>query len=137
MLTFTTPQLRKLVKDADPSNPAVAAVDNIDFLEFNQLEQSVKEDVEYLKTNPLVLKESVVTGWVYDVGTGKVCRFIMCISLLQPVLHAILATDSTDRIRADRFQLKKCPELTRIYCVCHCELHSVIEVDFNYSCHVV
>ena len=72
MLTFTTPQLRKLVKDSDPSDPSLSAVDEIDFLEFPELEQSVKDDVEYLKTNPLVLKETVVTGWIYDVTTGKV-----------------------------------------------------------------
>ncbi|KAF7792492.1 hypothetical protein EIP86_003533 [Pleurotus ostreatoroseus] len=72
MLTFTTPQLRKLVKDSDPSDPTLNVVDEIDFLEFPELEQSVKDDVEYLKTNPLVLKETVVTGWIYDVTTGKV-----------------------------------------------------------------
>ncbi|KAJ3552817.1 hypothetical protein NM688_g3952 [Phlebia brevispora] len=72
MLTFTTPQLRKLVKDSDPSNPSLHAVDEIDFLEFHELDKSIKEDVEYLKTSPLVLKETVITGWVYEVGTGKV-----------------------------------------------------------------
>ncbi len=76
MLTFNTPQLRKLVKDSDPSNPALNAVDEIDFLEFNQLEQSVKDDVTYLKENPLVLAETTVTGWVYEVGTGKVRSFL-------------------------------------------------------------
>ncbi|THH02517.1 hypothetical protein EW026_g335 [Hermanssonia centrifuga] len=76
MLTFNTPQLRKLVKDSDPSNPALNAVDEIDFLEFNQLEQSVKDDVTYLKENPLVLAETTVTGWVYEVGTGKIRQVV-------------------------------------------------------------
>ena len=72
MLTFTTPQLQKLVKDSDPSNAALHAVDNIDFLEFGDLEQSVKEDVAFLKESPFVLPETVITGWVYEVETGKV-----------------------------------------------------------------
>lgn len=73
MLTFSTDQLRQIVKDSDPSNPALSAVDQIDFLEFNQLEQSVKEDVQFLKESPLVLPQTEVTGWVYEVETGKVC----------------------------------------------------------------
>lgn len=72
MLTFTTPQLRKIVKDSDPSDPSLNVVDEIDFLEFPELEQSVKDDVNFLKTNSLVLKGTVVTGWTYDVTTGKV-----------------------------------------------------------------
>ena len=49
MLTFNTEQLRKIVKDSDPSNSALNVVDQFDFLEFNQLEQSIKEDVQFLK----------------------------------------------------------------------------------------
>lgn len=77
MLTFTTDQLRKTVKDADPKNATVAkAVDNIDFLEFSNLEESVKQDVNYLRENPLVLTGTVVTGWVYDVRTGGVSQVV-------------------------------------------------------------
>ena len=72
MLTFSTPQLRQMVKDSDPANEKLKVVDQIDFLEFSELEQSVKDDVKYLKESPLVLPETVVTGWVYEVGTGKV-----------------------------------------------------------------
>ncbi len=72
MVTFDTPQLRKLVKDSDPSNPALNAVDEIDFHEFNGLEESVKADVKFLQENPLVLPGTKVTGWVYEVETGKV-----------------------------------------------------------------
>ena len=73
MLTFTTPQLRDIVKSSAPDDPAVAqAVEKIDFLEFPELEESVRRDVTYLKESPLILKETEVTGWVYEVGTGKV-----------------------------------------------------------------
>lgn len=78
MVTFTSPGLKKLVKDSDPSNPGLEAVDHIDFLEFSDLEQSVKEDVKFLQESPLVLKETVITGWVYEVETGKVSCLDVC-----------------------------------------------------------
>ncbi|EKM60802.1 uncharacterized protein PHACADRAFT_246953 [Phanerochaete carnosa HHB-10118-sp] len=76
MLTFNTQQLRKLVKDSDPNNEALKAVDQIDFLEFPEIEQSVRSDVQYLRENPLVLPESIITGWVFEVETGKVRQIV-------------------------------------------------------------
>lgn len=74
MVTFGTPQLREIVKESSPGDAEVAkAVDGIDFLEFQDLEGSVKEDVKFLQENPLVLPGTKVTGWVYEVETGKVC----------------------------------------------------------------
>ncbi|KIK67535.1 hypothetical protein GYMLUDRAFT_37694 [Collybiopsis luxurians FD-317 M1] len=78
MLTFTAPDVRKIVKSAAESQPANEqettgkAVDNIDFFEFNDLEKSVKDDVKFLQENLLVLSETKVTGWIFDVKTGKV-----------------------------------------------------------------
>jgi len=76
MLTFSSPQLQKLVKDSDPSNTALHAVDHIDFLEFSNLEQSVKDDVNFLRASALVLPGTVVTGWVYEVETGKIKQIV-------------------------------------------------------------
>lgn len=76
MLTFSTPQLQKIVKDSDPSNTSLAVVDDIQFLEFSNLEQSVRDDVQFLKESPLVLPETVISGWVYEVETGKVSATI-------------------------------------------------------------
>jgi carbonic anhydrase len=78
MATFTTQQLREIVKnDAAPevASEIAQVVDKTDFLEFSDLEESVKSDVQFVKENPLVLKETVVTGWIYDVHDGKVSRF--------------------------------------------------------------
>jgi carbonic anhydrase len=73
MLTFTTPQLRDIVKKAHPGDAVVAEqVDAIDFQEFPQLEERVKADVEFLQKNPMVLEETKISGWVYSVETGKV-----------------------------------------------------------------
>ncbi|KAF9455021.1 carbonic anhydrase, partial [Macrolepiota fuliginosa MF-IS2] len=73
MLTFNSEQLRDIVRDAHPGDDDVAkAVNAIDFLEFPTLEESVKADVQFLKENPLVLKDTTITGWIYEVETGKV-----------------------------------------------------------------
>ncbi|KAI0359044.1 carbonic anhydrase [Trametes cingulata] len=77
MVTFDTPKLRALVKESDPGNAALAAaVDRIDFLEFQGLEESVREDVRFLQENPLVLPGTKVTGWVYEVETGKIRQIV-------------------------------------------------------------
>jgi len=79
MLTFTNEHLREKVKSESPGNPTVAAaVDGIDFLTFPHLEQSVEDDVKYLKDSQLLVEGSTVTGWVYDVHSGKV-RFALSI----------------------------------------------------------
>jgi len=79
MLTFTNEYLREKVKSESPGNPTVAAtVDSIDFLTFPHLEQSVEDDVKYLKDSQLLVEGSTVTGWVYDVHSGKV-RFALYI----------------------------------------------------------
>ncbi|KAI0768613.1 carbonic anhydrase [Trametes elegans] len=75
MATFDTHKLRALVKESAPGDAAVAqAVDGIDFLEFQDIEGSVKEDVKFLQESPLVLPGTKVTGWVYEVETGKITQ---------------------------------------------------------------
>jgi len=69
MLTFSNSDIKSLLKEKYPA--AADEVEGIDFLPFGNLEGSVKEDVEYLKQHPLVLKETKITGWIYEVETGK------------------------------------------------------------------
>jgi carbonic anhydrase len=69
MVTFSTQHLRDLVK----KSPATSDdVDKIDFLEFSDAEAAVKSDVQWLKEEPLVLPETTISGWIYEVETGKV-----------------------------------------------------------------
>ncbi|KAJ7071450.1 carbonic anhydrase [Mycena amicta] len=68
MVTFRGSELKKIVKQ---SNPCAHQVDAIDFLEFTDLEQSVKDDVQFLNDSPLILKETKITGWILDIDTGK------------------------------------------------------------------
>jgi carbonic anhydrase len=66
MLTFTNPDLHAKVKqdlDADSSG--------IDFLPFSDVEESVREDVAFLLSSPLIPGDVLIRGFVYDVRTGK------------------------------------------------------------------
>jgi carbonic anhydrase len=73
MLTVSTLELRDIIRRAHSGDAAVAKeVEAIDFHEFSQLEDTVKADVNFLQENLLVLKETKVTGWIYEVETGKV-----------------------------------------------------------------
>jgi len=79
MLTFTTGELREKLKGSAEESKAdevAAAADAIQFLEFSDLEESVKEEVEFVKAHPLIMKETEVTGWVYHVESGKVRRMV-------------------------------------------------------------
>lgn len=77
MQTFTTPQLREKLKASAEKGSAekvAAAADAIEFLEFSDLDEAVKEEVKFVRAHPLILKETEVTGWVYHVESGKVCH---------------------------------------------------------------
>ena len=66
MLTFDNPTLQGICRerlDADASD--------IDFLPFGDVEQSVRDDVEIIRSSPLIPNDVNVSGFVYDVKTGK------------------------------------------------------------------
>ncbi len=65
MLTFTEEQLHQKLHD----DLHVHA--EIEFLPFTDLEQSVRDDVEALRTSPLLLPGIPVYGYIYDVHTGQ------------------------------------------------------------------
>jgi carbonic anhydrase len=66
MVTFTNRDLHAKVKQdlgADASH--------IDFLPFADLEESVREDVAFLLSSPLIPGDVLIRGFVYDVRTGR------------------------------------------------------------------
>ncbi|RBR11627.1 uncharacterized protein FIESC28_08910 [Fusarium coffeatum] len=66
MLTFSDVDLKtKVRKDLDED------VDHMAFLPFSDLEQSVRDDIKFLRKSPLVL-DGPITGYIYDVKTGKI-----------------------------------------------------------------
>ena len=66
MLTFSNDDLRVKVKQDLHAN-----ADNIDFLPFKDLEQSVRDDVATIKSSPLIPDNVEVSGFIYDVHSGK------------------------------------------------------------------
>lgn len=66
MLTFTNPQLQEKVKQ-----DLHADVDDTDFLPFNDLEQSVRDDVAFLRSSLLIPQTIEIAGFIYDVKNGK------------------------------------------------------------------
>ena len=66
MLTFRNEDLRKKVKQE-----LHADADHIDFLPFSNLEQSVRDDVALLRNSPLIPKSVDISGFIYDVKSGK------------------------------------------------------------------
>ncbi|KAH7035870.1 carbonate dehydratase [Microdochium trichocladiopsis] len=81
MLTFSNDDARALVKQ-NLGQSAAAEVAGLDFLPFGDLEKAVREDVEFLRGSGVVITESEgqgsqagggrVSGWVYEVESGKV-----------------------------------------------------------------
>lgn len=66
MLTFTDEVIRDKIRIDLNQN-----ADHIAFLPFKDLEQSIREDIKLLKNSPLILNVPV-TGYVYEVETGKI-----------------------------------------------------------------
>jgi carbonic anhydrase len=66
MLTFSNEDLRKKLKQE-----LNADAEHIDFLPFKDLAQSVRDDVSTIKNSPLLLKNIAVSGFIYDVKSGR------------------------------------------------------------------
>jgi len=65
MLTFTEEQLHQKLHDEFNIHA------EIDFLPFTDVEQSVRDDVETIRTSPLLIPDLPIRGYVYDVQTGQ------------------------------------------------------------------
>lgn len=74
MLTFANSDAVGVVKQ-NLGDEAVKELDSAfksEFLPFPVLEEAVKSDVEFLKESKLIPDSITVSGWVYEVETGKV-----------------------------------------------------------------
>lgn len=73
MLTFDNPTATGIVeRSLGPAGAEALSAFGGDFQPFPDLEGAVKSDVELLKASPLVAKGTNISGWVYEVETGKV-----------------------------------------------------------------
>jgi len=77
MLTFKNEDAYGLVEqNLGPDASAELKSRGLDFLAFPELERAVKEDVEYLQETKLVPDDVPISGWVYEVETGKTRRVV-------------------------------------------------------------
>jgi carbonic anhydrase len=67
MLTFTDDELRTKVREDLGTDAS-----HIAFLPFRSLDESVRQDVAYLRASPLIPADVPIRGFVYDVRTGAV-----------------------------------------------------------------
>ena len=67
MLTFSNEDMHKLLRSRFGADPT-----QTDFLPFRDLAQSVRDDVARLRASPLIPREVPITGYVYDVKTGRI-----------------------------------------------------------------
>lgn len=51
---------------------ALAEFNGLDWFPFAEPEQGVKDDIAFLKASKAIPESFTISGWVYDVGTGKV-----------------------------------------------------------------
>jgi carbonic anhydrase len=66
MLTFTNRDLRAKVKEDLGQDTG-----EFDFLPFIDLDESVRQDIEFLQATQLLDPDTLIRGFVYDVRTGK------------------------------------------------------------------
>ena len=67
MLTFSNDDLRGKLRDE-----AGADATDVDFKPFPNLEESVRASVEAIRESPLLPGSLEVSGWVYDVRSGRI-----------------------------------------------------------------
>jgi carbonic anhydrase len=66
MLTFTNDDLHQRLKELTGADAS-----GIDFLPFNDLEESVRGDVQRINASPFVPANVTASGFVYDVRSGQ------------------------------------------------------------------
>jgi carbonic anhydrase len=67
MLTFENPTLHGICQERLGADASA-----IDFLPFSDLEQSVRDDVAAIRDSPLIPDDVAVSGFIYDVKTGRI-----------------------------------------------------------------
>ncbi len=70
MLTFTDDQIRQRLSESLGPDAAAAAA-GITFQPFSDVARSVHDDLETIRASPLIRPGTPVTGFVYDVRTGR------------------------------------------------------------------
>lgn len=70
MLTFANEDAHGLVAERLGAT-AAAEIATLDFLPFSSLDDALHQDIDFLKRQSAVPKDVAITGWIYEVETGK------------------------------------------------------------------
>ncbi|KAK1988958.1 carbonate dehydratase [Colletotrichum cereale] len=77
MLTFKNEDAYGIVEKNLGADASLEAKNRItDFLPFSELEAAVKKDIDFIKASKLVPENVTLSGWVYEVETGKTRRVV-------------------------------------------------------------
>ncbi|KAF7509235.1 hypothetical protein GJ744_008295 [Endocarpon pusillum] len=77
MLTFENRDIYQVInRNLGQGATGELEAQSFDFQPFPDLEDAVKEDVEFLRKSQLVAKGVEVSGWVYEVESGRVRKVI-------------------------------------------------------------
>lgn len=68
-------QIRARIAD-ELGKEAAQVAEGMDFLPFTDLEQSVREDVDLIRSSPLIADDVSVNGFIYDVRTGRLRQVV-------------------------------------------------------------
>jgi carbonic anhydrase len=71
MLTFSNDDLRSKLREE-----AGADASDVDFKPFPNLEDSVRESVRTIRESPLLPDSLDVSGWIYDVHSGRIAEVV-------------------------------------------------------------
>lgn len=71
MLTFQNDEAHALVAQKLGATAAVE-ISTLDFLPFSNLEQAVRDDIAFLKKQSAIPNNIAISGWIYEVETGRV-----------------------------------------------------------------
>jgi carbonic anhydrase len=66
MLTFSNEDLHAKVREDLGADDG-----GIDYLPFSEVRQSVRDDIELLRSSPLIAEDVTVRGFVYDESSGR------------------------------------------------------------------
>jgi carbonic anhydrase len=75
MLTFQNSDAHAVVQK-NLGAEAAEEIKALDFLPFPELESAVKDDVQFLKGSKAVPDSITISGWLYEVETGKVKQVV-------------------------------------------------------------
>ncbi len=75
MLTFTNDDARAIIGQKFGA-AAQEELAGVDFLPFPEIEAAVRDDVAYLQGRKSLAPGTKLSGWVYDVATGKVKQVV-------------------------------------------------------------